>query len=107
MTLQKGAKLGLYEIQQWIGAGGWAKSTCARYTIETQRRDQNHSRRSGRANRKSRAFVVMPINGERKPQPYSPSPTQNFEGLVSPDGKWMAYMSTESETLEIYVLSRA
>ena len=46
---------------------------------------------------------MLPLKGERKLHPYSPSPSQNFEGRVSPDGNWMAYMSTESGTLEIYV----
>ena len=50
-----------------------------------------------------RDFWMLPLKGERKLQPYSPSPSDNFEGRVSPDGNWMAYMSTESGTLEIYV----
>ena len=50
-----------------------------------------------------RDFWVLPVKGEHKLQPYSPSSSQNFQGRLSPDGKWMAYMSTESGTLEIYV----
>ena len=46
---------------------------------------------------------ILPLEGDRKPVAYVPTPSPAFQGCLSPDGKWMAYASTESGTQDIYV----
>jgi Tol biopolymer transport system component len=51
---------------------------------------------------------VLPLSpelagGDLKPVPYLRSPFMKTQGRVSPDGRWMAYVSTESQTPEVYV----
>jgi Tol biopolymer transport system component len=41
--------------------------------------------------------------GERKPIPYLVTPFNEQQAKFSPDGKWVAYSSNESGTLEVYV----
>ena len=44
--------------------------------------------------------------GDRKPFPFFPNAaSENDDGRVSPNGKWMAYVSVESGLGEIYVTS--
>lgn len=46
---------------------------------------------------------VLPMVGEHKPFPFLQSPFNEIAGHVSPDGRWIAYVSDESGRLEIYV----
>jgi Tol biopolymer transport system component len=46
----------------------------------------------------------LPLDGERKPRLISP---RGSVGQLSPDGRWMAYQSSESGNLEIYVMALA
>jgi serine/threonine-protein kinase len=46
---------------------------------------------------------VMPLNGERKAIPYLQTPAGETTGRISPDGRWVAYLSNESGQNEIYV----
>ena len=52
----------------------------------------------------SNAVWVLPLFGDRKPFALldSPALTQNWASF-SPDGKWVAYTSTESQLQEVYV----
>ncbi len=43
----------------------------------------------------------LPLDGE--PKLFLQTPFQNFAAVVSPDGRWMAYHSTESGQNEVYV----
>jgi eukaryotic-like serine/threonine-protein kinase len=43
------------------------------------------------------------LEGDRKPQPFSQTPTSSFGPVFSPDGRWLAYMSNESGRAEVYV----
>ena len=45
---------------------------------------------------------MLPLTGERKPQMLM---QQGSEGVLSPDGRWLAYISTESGTAEVYVVA--
>jgi len=45
----------------------------------------------------------MPIDGDRKPIPFLQSPFNEDAGRFSPDGHFVAYMSDQSGTNEIYV----
>jgi Tol biopolymer transport system component len=50
---------------------------------------------------------VLPMSpepgGDPKPVSYLRSPFTKCQGCVSPDGRWMAYVSAESQTPEVYV----
>jgi Tol biopolymer transport system component len=47
---------------------------------------------------------VLPLSGERKPQVVFQTPFQKDQVRVSPDGRWVAYMSLESANQpEVYV----
>jgi Tol biopolymer transport system component len=49
------------------------------------------------------AIWALPLFGDRKPFPLLASTVRSNEPMLSPDGQWIAYQSTESGTLEIYV----
>ncbi len=54
----------------------------------------------------SQRIWIVPMFGDRKPFPLFPNAaSENDDGRVSPDGKWMAYVSAESGLGEIYVTS--
>jgi serine/threonine protein kinase/Tol biopolymer transport system component len=46
---------------------------------------------------------VVPMHGERKPHLFIESRFQLWHPDLSPDGKWMAYVSNESGTYEVYI----
>ena len=46
---------------------------------------------------------VLPIAADRKPFPFVSTPAREGQGVLSPDGKWMAYTSNESGQFDIYV----
>jgi DNA-binding winged helix-turn-helix (wHTH) protein/Tol biopolymer transport system component len=46
---------------------------------------------------------VLPMFGDRQPMPFLETQDNEFQGEVSPDGRWMAYTSDESGTWEVYV----
>ncbi len=48
---------------------------------------------------------LLPMFGERKAVPFSPSPFVQSVGRVSPDGRWIAYQSNESGPFQIYIQS--
>jgi Tol biopolymer transport system component/tRNA A-37 threonylcarbamoyl transferase component Bud32 len=48
---------------------------------------------------------VVPVSGERKPVAAVQTPFAESGGQLSPDGRWIAYESTESGTFEVYVQS--
>jgi dipeptidyl aminopeptidase/acylaminoacyl peptidase len=46
---------------------------------------------------------VLPLSGDRKPYPFLRSAAQENWAAFSPDGRWVAYSSTESGQAEVYV----
>jgi len=46
---------------------------------------------------------VLPLTGDRKPQPVLSTAVREIQGRFSPDGRWMAYVSDDS--LQVYVQS--
>jgi outer membrane protein assembly factor BamB len=46
---------------------------------------------------------LLPLKGERKPRAFSPGNTSQTPAAVSPNGKWLAYASSESGRADIYV----
>jgi len=49
-------------------------------------------------------LMVLPLSGDRTPFPFLPnSAFTTAQSRISPDGKWLAYYSTESGISEIYV----
>jgi hypothetical protein len=45
------------------------------------------------------------LSGDRKPFPYVQTEFQENQPRLSPDGRWLAYKSTESRRSEIYAVS--
>ena len=50
-------------------------------------------------------LLIVPLLGNKKPWKYLDSPKDEYEASLSPDGKWIAYLSNESNTYQIYVRS--
>jgi serine/threonine-protein kinase len=48
-------------------------------------------------------LLVLPLEGEHKPEPFLSTPFSELESEFSPDGRWIAYESNESGAYEIYV----
>jgi eukaryotic-like serine/threonine-protein kinase len=50
---------------------------------------------------------ALPLEGERKPWLVVPRTPNSWtgQGSLSPDGRWLAYTSTESGTFEVYVVA--
>lgn len=48
---------------------------------------------------------VVDIEGDRKPRPFIHTSAQESDGMISPDGRWMAYSSNESGKHEVYITS--
>jgi|SoiMethySBSTD1v2_1073268.scaffolds.fasta_scaffold04574_8 eukaryotic-like serine/threonine-protein kinase len=46
---------------------------------------------------------VLPLTGDRRPYPYLRTEASENWAAFSPDGKWVAYSSTESGSIEVYV----
>ena len=46
---------------------------------------------------------ALPLDGDRKPFPVVQTNFEERDGQFSPDGKWIAYQSNESGSVEIYV----
>jgi eukaryotic-like serine/threonine-protein kinase len=46
---------------------------------------------------------VLPMEGDRKPISFLQTPFAEGWGAFSPDGRWIAYISTESGNIEVYV----
>jgi Tol biopolymer transport system component len=45
---------------------------------------------------------ILPLFGDRKPLQFLQTPFNELEGRFSPDGRWIAYQSTESGRMEVY-----
>jgi len=48
---------------------------------------------------------ALPFQGDRKPQLVRNGPFQQWQAAVSPDGRWLAFVSDESGRWEVYVTS--
>lgn len=46
---------------------------------------------------------VLPLDGTHQPQVFAQTPSNEYGGRFSPDGRWLAYTSDESGTTEVYV----
>ncbi len=46
---------------------------------------------------------VLPIDGDREPQPFLQTPFTEVQAAFSPNGRWIAYASNESGRFEVYV----
>jgi serine/threonine-protein kinase len=46
---------------------------------------------------------VLPLNGDRQPRDFLASPFHEYGSSISPDGRWIAYISTESGLEALYV----
>jgi Tol biopolymer transport system component/predicted Ser/Thr protein kinase len=50
-------------------------------------------------------LLVLPLSGDKKPWLYLDSKRDEYESSISPDGKWVSYLSDESGSYQIYVRS--
>ena len=48
-------------------------------------------------------LMFVPLWGDRAPRPLVNTPFNDTDGVVSADGKWLAYVSTQSGRNEVYV----
>jgi serine/threonine protein kinase len=48
-------------------------------------------------------LMLLPLFGDRKPQPFLNTQFNESDARFSPDGKWVAYVSNESGRNEVYV----
>ena len=48
---------------------------------------------------------ILPMDGDRKPVPYQRGTAAETAGRISPDGRWLAYVSNETGDEEVYVQS--
>ena len=48
-------------------------------------------------------LMLLPLQGERKPRPWLRTKFDEGDAQVSPGGRWVAYVSTESGRREVYV----
>jgi dipeptidyl aminopeptidase/acylaminoacyl peptidase len=48
---------------------------------------------------------MLPMTGDKKPLPLDPSPANESQGVTSPDGRWLTYVSDQSGADEIYLRS--
>jgi Tol biopolymer transport system component len=46
---------------------------------------------------------MLPTTGDKKPLPLDQSPANESQGVTSPDGRWLAYVSDQSGADEIYL----
>jgi Tol biopolymer transport system component len=46
---------------------------------------------------------MLPVTGDKKPVPLGQTPANESQGTVSPDGRWIAYVSDQSGSDEVYV----
>jgi eukaryotic-like serine/threonine-protein kinase len=46
---------------------------------------------------------VLPLTGDRKPFPFLATPANEWQGRLSPDVSWIAYVSNETGRNEVYV----
>src|SRR5262249_8018806 len=50
------------------------------------------------------SLFTVPVQGpDRKAEPLFPSAGAEFDGEISPDGRWLAYHSNESQKFQVYV----
>ena len=48
-------------------------------------------------------LFVLPLTGDRKPQPFLTTKFDEWQASLSPDGKWLAYVSNQSGTYQVYI----
>ena len=55
------------------------------------------------SSRSARDLWLLPLAGDRKPQPLSATRFDEYDAQFSPDSAWIAFVSSESGTPEVYV----
>jgi serine/threonine protein kinase len=78
------------EVEQWVGS--WSRDGRMLTFVGVSPTDSGD-------------IWVLPLQGERKPQPFLRAPFTQYGALISPDGRWLAYVSDESGRFEVYVTS--
>jgi Tol biopolymer transport system component len=60
-------------------------------------------RQSDTGTGRSSDLMLLPLAGERRPQPLMETAFAETNGDISPDGQWLAYQSNESGQSQVYV----
>ena len=47
---------------------------------------------------------ILPLDDDRKPQPFLRTPYREYNPMLSPDNRWLAYASNETGDMQIYLL---
>lgn len=50
-------------------------------------------------------LLVIPLTGNEMPWKYLSTPKDEYEGVLSPNGKWIAYLADENNSYQIFVRS--
>lgn len=69
-------------------------STDGRFLIYTSNENQRETKQD---------LWILPLTGNAKPYPFLVTPAIENQGTFSPDGKWVAYASDATGTLQVYV----
>jgi eukaryotic-like serine/threonine-protein kinase len=46
---------------------------------------------------------LLPLEGDRQPKVFKQTPFSENDGMISPDGRWMMYVSSSSGQAEVYL----
>jgi Tol biopolymer transport system component len=49
-------------------------------------------------------IMILPLDGKQRPWTFVQSPSNEYGAVLSPDGRWMAYVSNESGRDEVYAV---
>ena len=103
------SRKGRYDLYQKASSGAGAEEVLLEDNLNLQKYPMSWSPdgrfvlyRSGGGPTGNDLFV-LPLSGDRKPSPFVNTQFGENFGQFSPDGRWVAYMSSESGRNEIYV----
>lgn len=82
----------IFQSQHTVYLNDWSPD--GRYLVYTQQTPEGRSE-----------LWLLPLSGNRKPEPFLKTEFNEFQGEVSPDNKWIAYTSDESGFNEVYATS--
>ena len=96
------------QLQAASGAGRGERilpSSGGEYVVDDWSRDGGHVFYETTSEKTRQDVWVLPMTGDRKPFPYLTGPFDETQARISPNGRWLAYMSDESGRSEVYVQS--
>jgi len=103
-TMQRGTERGIY-IRSSHDAGDdqLLLSTPERKFVNDWTRDGRYIVFVSWNDRTKQDLWIVPTTGSPEPVPYARSMGSDVQAQVSPDGRWMAYASDDTGTLQVYI----